>query len=85
MRKPPKVYGDKFMKTPIYDFVKKYAESGNIRMHMPGHKGSGNIEKYDITEISDADSLYEADGIIKGFNKNGCSKMFLLQPAFLFH
>ena len=32
---------------------------------MPGHKGAGNgAEKYDITEIQGADSLFEADGII---------------------
>ena len=58
------------MKTPIYDFVNKYAEKDNIRMHMPGHKGAGNIEKYDITEIGGADSLYEADGIIKESEEN---------------
>ena len=32
---------------------------------MPGHKGAGEIEKYDITEIFGADSLYEAGGIIR--------------------
>ena len=52
------------MKTPIFDFVKRYAESGNIRMHMPGHKGLGDTERFDITEIAGADSLYEASGII---------------------
>jgi len=30
-------------KTPIYDFVKKYAEEDNIRLHMPGHKGNGAL------------------------------------------
>lgn len=58
------------MKTPIYDFVNEYANRDGIRMHMPGHKGAGDIEKYDITEISGADSLYEADGIIKESEKN---------------
>lgn len=55
------------IKTPICDFVRRYAESKTARMHMPGHKGSGvlGIEAFDITEISGADSLYEADGIIK--------------------
>ena len=55
------------MKTPIYDFVRSYAESGSARFHMPGHKGRGTlgIEAYDITEISGADSLFEARGIIK--------------------
>lgn len=52
------------MKTPIDDFVKKYADSPTRRLHMPGHKGRGELERFDITEIAGADSLYEADGII---------------------
>lgn len=52
------------MKTPIYDMVARYAESKVVRAHMPGHKGKGDIEKLDITEITGADSLYEANGII---------------------
>lgn len=54
------------MKTPIYDFVKEYAESNSVRMHMPGHKGKCflGFEQFDLTEIKGADSLYEADGII---------------------
>lgn len=64
-------------------------DAQNIRFHMPGHKGrclSGvknsddseklNIflgEKYDITEISGADSLYEADGIIAESERNASS------------
>lgn len=52
------------MRTPICDFVRDYAESGTTRLHMPGHKGIGEIEKFDLTEIKGADSLYEADGII---------------------
>ena len=54
------------MKTPICDFVEKYAESKIVRLHMPGHKGKEllGIEKLDITEICGADSLYEASGII---------------------
>ena len=63
------------MKTPIYDFVSEYAKGDGIRMHMPGHKGAGDIEKYDITEISGADILYEADGIIKESEKNA-SRLF---------
>lgn len=53
------------MRTPVYDFVRDYADGSTVRLHMPGHKGTGDIERYDITEISGADSLYEADGIIK--------------------
>lgn len=54
------------MTTPIFDFVKKYAESKSTRFHMPGHKGALSLgcEAYDITEISGADVLYSADGII---------------------
>lgn len=51
---------------PILDFVRRYSESGAVRFHMPGHKGKDflGFEKFDITEIKGADSLYEADGII---------------------
>ena len=54
------------MKTPICDFAARYAESGSVRMHMPGHKGASFLgcEAMDITEIPGADSLYEASGII---------------------
>lgn len=52
------------MRTPISDFLAEYAEGGSIRMHMPGHKGAGDAERYDLTEIVGADSLYEASGII---------------------
>ncbi len=53
------------MRAPILDFVKGYASSDTLRMHMPGHKGAGELERLDITEIMGADSLYEADGIIR--------------------
>jgi len=54
------------MNTPICDFVRRYASSDALRAHMPGHKGRGSlgVEALDITEISGADSLYEASGII---------------------
>ena len=57
----------KKVNTPICDFARHYNESKTTRMHMPGHKGSGilGVEPLDITEISGADSLYEASGIIK--------------------
>lgn len=58
------------MNTPISDFLDKYNTSGTLRCHMPGHKG--RIESYekDITEISGADSLFEAEGIIAESEKN---------------
>ena len=55
------------METPIADFVRRYADSGMVRAHMPGHKGKPFLgcEALDITEIRGADSLYEAEGIIR--------------------
>ena len=60
------------MDTPICDFVRGYARSGTLRLHMPGHKGEGplGMEALDITEIPGADSLYEADGVIAQSEKN---------------
>lgn len=60
------------METPICDFVRNYAKSHMLRLHMPGHKGMPllGMEAYDITEIEGADSLYEADGIIRQSEEN---------------
>ena len=65
------------METPICDFVRAYAESQTLRLHMPGHKGLSllGMEHLDITEISGADSLYEADGIIAQSEENA-SRLF---------
>ena len=60
------------MNTPICDFARRYAESNALRLHMPGHKGVPllGIEPLDLTEIDGADSLYEANGIIAGSERN---------------
>lgn len=60
------------MDTPICDFVRRYAQSGTLRLHMPGHKGKPvlGVEQLDITEISGADSLYEAHSIIVQSEQN---------------
>ena len=52
------------MRTPVLDFVKQYAASEPVRMHMPGHKGKAILgcEATDITEISGAGELYASDG-----------------------
>ena len=65
------------MNTPICDFVRDYAQSRALRLHMPGHKGIGplGMEKLDITEIAGADSLYEASGIIRE-SENNASVLF---------
>ena len=60
------------MKTPICDFVRRYAQSDVLRLHMPGHKGAARqgSEPYDLTEVMGADGLYEAEGIIHESEKN---------------
>lgn len=69
--------------TPILDFVKKYADEKNVRLHMPGHKGKNVLgcEEYDITEIHGADSLFEAEGIIAESERN-LSELFGTRASF---
>lgn len=78
------------MESPIFDFVRKYAESESLRLHMPGHKGRGplGIEALDITEIAGADSLWEASGIIRESEKNasalfGCETLYSTEGSSL--
>jgi len=65
------------MRTPICDFVRRYAADEMLRLHMPGHKGVGplGIETLDLTEIAGADSLYEAEGVIRESEDNA-SRLF---------
>ncbi len=56
----------------LTNFLNAYAASGTMRGHMPGHKGMAPpdfpalspLYAMDITEISGADSLFEAEGIL---------------------
>lgn len=71
------------MNTPICDFVAAYAQKNGLRLHMPGHKGTSllGFEALDVTEIAGADSLYEADGIIRESEENasllfGCPTLY---------
>jgi hypothetical protein len=57
----------------LTSFLDEYVRNDTFRAHMPGHKGrtlpefselSGAYAR-DITEISGADSLFEADGILR--------------------
>lgn len=63
------------MNTPICDFVERYAASGTVRLHMPGHKGAAFLgcERLDLTEIEGADSLYCAQGIIRESEENAAA------------
>ena len=69
------------MKTPIVDFVRRYAASGTSRLHMPGHKGCGPLgcEQWDITEIQGADELYEAEGVIAESEANATDYQKLME------
>ena len=62
------------MNTPITKTVEKYIEKNPVRMHMPGHKGNlrgifGEISKYDLTEVTGLDSLFECNGCIEECEK----------------
>ncbi|MGN0334632.1 MAG: hypothetical protein ACI4DV_03060 [Lachnospiraceae bacterium] len=65
------------MRTPIADFVREYEQNRTSRFHMPGHKGEKFLgcEAYDITEVTGADALYEAQGIIAESERNA-SELF---------
>ena len=60
------------MSTPICDFVRGYCESVLLRLHMPGHKGSGELgcEALDITEVPGADDLACPEGVILESEEN---------------
>lgn len=61
---------------PILEFLENYSKRDSVRLHMPGHKGVGFLgEGLDITEIDGADSLFEANGIIKK-SENFASDIF---------
>ena len=66
------------MNTPICDFVRRYAEQGHVRLHMPGHKGRAVLgpEALDLTEIPGADVLYAASGIIRESEDNAAALAF---------
>ena len=50
--------------TPVSDFVDEYVRHNPLRLHMPGHKGQGEMARLDITEVTGAPALYPASGIL---------------------
>ena len=58
------------METPVVDFVRNYQQRNPLRLHMPGHKGQGEIESLDITEVRGADVLYHERGILRKSEQN---------------
>lgn len=78
------------MRTPICDFVRRYADSRCIRMHMPGHKGTPLLgcEPLDITEIAGADEMLAPSGIIAESEQNasalfGCRTLYSAEGSSL--
>ena len=50
----------------LTEFLEQNKKNGPARFYMPGHKGCYPLDgAYDITEITGADSLYHADGVIR--------------------
>lgn len=56
------------MRTPVCDFIRDYIQKDVTRLHMPGHKGVA--APGDITEVTGADVLYHAEGILKESQDN---------------
>ena len=52
-------------RTPVCGFARAYQKSGTLRLHMPGHKGKGETESLDLTEIRGLDPLYSGRGIAR--------------------
>ena len=71
------------MKAPILDFIRRYAESDTLRLHMPGHKGQSllGMESWDITEIDGADDLFHPEGIIRESEENA-SRLFACRTLY---
>lgn len=63
------------MNTPVADFLRAYAASDMSRLHMPGHKGAPFLgcEHFDITEVSGADVLRHAGGILRESQENAAA------------
>ena len=61
------------MNTPVWDFVQNYVNQNPVRLHMPGHKGVGQQEALDLTEVEGADVLYHAEGILKQSMENAAA------------
>lgn len=61
------------MNTPLCDFVTEYRDRQTLRLHMPGHKGLGEYQWADITEIDGADVLYHETGVLRQSEQNAAA------------
>lgn len=78
-------------KVPLYDCIKKYAESGITSFHMPGHKmGNGMYSEFekdiftiDVTEVEGTDNLYSPEGAIKTAQEKAAHAFNVYKTYFL--
>lgn len=83
------------MEKSLKNFLEKHAQTDPVSFHMPGHKGRNlcrqlgmkglpdDLHEWDITEISGADNLFQAESIIAETMKKyeklyGCLRSYLL-------
>lgn len=58
------------MKKPVVNMLRQVADAGQVRFHMPGHKGRRGflppeVLQYDVTELPGTDNLYMPSGVIE--------------------
>jgi arginine decarboxylase len=67
------MYNEAIYNAPLYEALKKYTQQNLSRFHTPGHKAAhnwpfynvfGDVLAFDVTELPQTDSLYEAGGAI---------------------
>lgn len=56
-------------KTPLYTALQRHQQLDRSAFHTPGHSGKNvpflaDLLQFDVTELPDTDSLYEADGVL---------------------
>lgn len=67
------MYNEAIYNAPLYEAIKKYNGQNLSRFHTPGHKATqnspfydvfGDALAYDVTELPQTDSLFDAEGAI---------------------
>jgi arginine decarboxylase len=67
------MYNEAIFNAPLYEALKRYNAQNLSRFHTPGHKAThdspfynvfGDALAFDVTELPQTDSLYDADGVI---------------------
>jgi lysine decarboxylase len=76
------------MDTPLYDALVAFADTGPLRLHMPGHKGKGlpgweQLARLDFTELPPTGNLYEPGGAIGRAEERWAAAFGMAQCLFL--